>query len=247
MKSFLARGGMADLYIVEPVEKPGKEWVLKLYRWDNTIGDMLLTRFQSAAQLLQNLRHPALPVIKEYFLLPDGFVLIREYIPGRDLEALGSERLLPFPGERVIRWGIELCDVLEYLHSRVPPVILKDLRPPNLIPDRRDHIRIVDVELSSTEHDLCDFLPTGSPRFVAPEVLAGEKPSPGSDLYSLATTLFYLVTLNRPTRDNLEILRHGEHDIPGNLVEAIIISLDHKPENRFKSAAEFKRFLVQNS
>lgn len=235
---------MADLYLAEPLEGTQKDWIFKLYRWDDTVGNVLLPRFQSAAQLLRSLRHPALPAVKEYFSLPDGFVLVIEYIQGRDLESIGSEQLLPFPPETVIHWGAELCKVFRYLHGRIPPVILRDLRPSNLIRESRNRLRLIDLELACTERDLCDYLPPGVPGFTAPEVLAGERPAPKTDLYSLGATLFYLLTLKVPSHENIDMLDRTISQTHSNLKRTLRRALHPDPGERYNNIDEFEESLA---
>src|SRR5215831_15235795 len=88
--------------------------------------------FQREAALLANLRHASLPKVMDYFGESDGEFLVMEYIAGHDLAELLELRDGPFPLEQVLSWADELLKLLEYLHTREPPILHRDIKPANL-------------------------------------------------------------------------------------------------------------------
>lgn len=71
-----------------------------------------------------------------------------EYINGSDLDAL-LVRTRSLPIEKIVDWGIELCDVLDYLHSNKPqPIVFRDLKPANIMIDSLGRVRLVDFGIA---------------------------------------------------------------------------------------------------
>src|SRR5436305_6798070 len=87
--------------------------------------------FEHEAQLLANLRHPALPKVSDYFSDADGQFLVMEYIAGDDLGALLARRGKPFPFDVVARWADLLLDALDYLHTQPHAISHRDIQPQN--------------------------------------------------------------------------------------------------------------------
>ncbi len=90
--------------------------------------------FHHEAMLLAKLSHPSLPRIFDYFSENGRWYLVMEFIEGETLE----KRLERAAGKRLsvketLQLGIKLCDVLEYLHTRQPPIIFRDLKPSNVM------------------------------------------------------------------------------------------------------------------
>ena len=90
--------------------------------------------FRNEALLLAGLTHPNLPRIYEQFSEDGRWYLVMDFIEGETLEARHSHApggRLPVP--EVVQIGLQLCTVLEYLHTRQPPIIFRDLKPANIM------------------------------------------------------------------------------------------------------------------
>src|SRR5579864_8895286 len=99
--------------------------------------------FKREALLLANLKHPSLPSIYDHFSEAGRWYMVMDFIEGETLETL-LERMRRFRVEDVLRIGIHLSDVLNYLHAHRPPVIFRDLKPANIIMTPRGHIYLID-------------------------------------------------------------------------------------------------------
>src|SRR5215208_1082698 len=164
-------------------------------------GEMLLKAFEREAQLLAGLRHPALPRVSDHFIDESGQFLVMEFIPGDDLATLLLKRGSPFPFGDVLRWGDQLLDALDYLHSRQPPVVHRDIKPQNLKLTPRGEIILLDFGLAkgSVGADQSITSATGSvmaytAHYAPFEQIRGAGTDARSDLYSLGATLYTMLT-----------------------------------------------------
>ena len=82
-------------------------------------------QFLREARLLATLRHPNLPRVTDYFVLESNQYLVMDYVEGEDLHTVASRR--PPTAHEAVSWAVAVCDALEYLHSRQPPIIHRDV------------------------------------------------------------------------------------------------------------------------
>jgi serine/threonine protein kinase len=158
--------------------------------------------FNREIQLLSDLNHPNLPHIYSNFADTDNWYLVIDFIEGttleKHLENRGDELLSI--GE-VLEIGLLLCIVLEYLHTRQPPIIYRDLKPANvmLTPDGR--VMLVDFGIARyfKPGQARDTIPFGSPGYAAPEQYGRAQTTPRTDIYSLGVMLHQLLTGDDPS------------------------------------------------
>jgi len=163
----------------------------------------LMEMFEGEAQILVQLKHEHIPRITDYFHEKGRYYLVMEYIEGKDLESLmeynGGR---PFPAEKVLQWGIEVCQVLDYLHTRKPkPFIFRDLKPANIVLDRKGKITLIDFGITRifTPSDP-NNLKLGTPGYSPPEQYRGSE-DPRADIYALGVTLYYLLSGKDPAKE----------------------------------------------
>ena len=245
----LGEGEMGFTYLVW---RQGKHRVLKTLNSEWVKHPKALDLFKQEAKALSQLSHPSLPQVLDFFVIDQQPYLVLELIHGRSLFQQVT-KWGAISQKQAIGWMLELCEVLEYLHQSVPPVLHRDIRPHNLI--RRS------TPTDVRELSLIDF---GAVRglgleaknrastigYSAPEQNDG-KTSPASDLYSLGTTLAFLLSGQDPS----EFYRYREQGyrfyaeyVPGLTPEIVqvIRKLTH-PEvhDRYTSAQEVAEALRQ--
>jgi predicted ATPase len=158
--------------------------------------ERLSSALDREARLLAGLRHPILAQVREYFANADGWYLVMDFVPGDDLATL-VQRAGARPPADVLRWADQLLDGLEYLHTRHPPVIHRDIKPRNLKLTAHRDIVLLDFGLSKGGNGsfAADASVFGYTLVYAPlEQIRGERTGPRSDLYALAATLYDLFT-----------------------------------------------------
>lgn len=144
-------------------------------------------------RVLQNLNHPGIPRIYDVEEDAHTIYLIEEYVAGESLQTIRSVQS-NFSQERIIGYGMELCNILQYLHQQQPfPLIYLDLKPEHIIVTRTG-IKIVDFG-SVTEARQMDSRAgiLGTYGFCAPEILEGKPPGIQSDVYGVGAVLYYLL------------------------------------------------------
>lgn len=190
----LGNGGMGALY--EAFDKVLEATVV--------IKENLLTdessrlAFHREAKLLANLHHPSLATCIDFFMVGDTQYMVLEFIDGENLDQIMSASKEPLPAGVVLDWARQLLDVVNYLHDEM--VLHRDIKPSN--------IKILDGRLYLLDFGLAygrcgemntiagnDFDWYGhSPKYSPLEQLRGQRTYVTSDLYSLAATLYRLLT-----------------------------------------------------
>lgn len=131
----IGQGGMSTVYLAMN-ERANKPWAVKEVRKDGAADFEVIKQSQiMETNLLKKLDHPNLPSIVDVIDQKDCFLIVMDYIEGKPLsDALKEQNSLPC--EDVIEWAKQLCDVLEYLHTRKPPIIYRDMKPSNVMLQR---------------------------------------------------------------------------------------------------------------
>ena len=261
IQMLIAQGGMGAIYKAVD-ERLGITVALKetLYR------DALMRKaFEREARLLARLRHPVLPRVSDHFVESDRQFLVMEFIPGEDLADMLEQNPRPFPVSDVLTWTDQLLDALNYIHSQYPPIIHRDIKPQNL--------KLIEKQIILLDFGLAKAKPlhnspassSGSiygftPGYAPLEQIRGTGTDARSDLYSLAATIYHLLTGQNPpdvlTRA-AEILR-GSPDplIPANLINEevpyyvgalLMNAMAQSPEQRPSNALEMRRELNRSN
>jgi hypothetical protein len=254
----LGRGGMGSVYEALD-ERLGRSVALKM---TFARAEHMRRAFEREARILAHLSHPALPRVIDHFGEGNEQFLVMDYIPGLDLKALLEQQERPFDEAEVLRWGDELLDALEYLHSHEPAVVHRDIKPSNLKLTAKRGIVLLDFGLAkgavgqSASATLSRSIMGYSPHFAPPEQMQGERTEPRSDLYSLAATLYNLLTGQMPPdafhrvtaqlNDEPDPLRPLEEINPAvsPYTSAVIMrALAPKPSHRWPSASAMRAAL----
>lgn len=251
-------GGMGSVYLAEDVTFKRLIAVKEMIEMfaDDSAREKAIADFQREAELLAHLDHPAIPTIFDYFFDDSRgrYYLVMKYIDGGDvasrLQAVGGKVDEP----TVSQWAVEICDVLDYIHSQNPPIIYRDLKPANLMLDARGRIMLVDFGIARfvapTQKGVTAI---GTMGYAPPELFAGNV-EPASDIYSLGATMFHLLTGQDPQDNPLLIFDFTRNPKPRQInpeisseMEAMVMkAVEHKPESRYTTARSFGRDLKKH-
>jgi predicted Ser/Thr protein kinase len=256
----IGQGGMGAVYIATD-ERFGSTVAIKetLFMDDN-----YRKAIDREARLLNSLKHVALPRVSDHFLEENVQFLVMEYIPGEDLSHM-LESGTTFEVDRVLKWADQLLDALDFLHNQSTPVIHRDIKPQNLKLTARDQIILLDFGLAKGNptdagHQTAAKSIFGYSRnYASLEQIQGTGTDPRSDLYSLAATLYHLLTSippedaltramavlsNRP--DPLHPASAVRPEIPRGVAGVIQNALSLNADDRPASATAMREMLRDN-
>ena len=148
--------------------------------------------FKREALMLAGLTHPNLPRIYEQFTDMGRWYLVMDFIEGETLEEhLGKVKAGKLSVEKVLEIGVQLCNVLEYLHTRQPPIIFRDLKPANVMLTVHGHVYLIDFGIARhfKPGQARDTTALGSTGYAAPEQYGKAQTTPRADIYALGATL----------------------------------------------------------
>ncbi len=260
VKRLLAQGGMGAVYEAEAIHLGDTPVALKqtLFGENN---NYLRAQFQREATMLARLRHRALPRVSDHFVEDLGQFLVMDFIPGDDLAALLERRREGFDPPQVMDWAETLLDALDYIHTQRPPVIHRDIKPQNLKLTPRGELFLLDFGLAkdaSTPTRAGKSVHGYTLAYAPPEQIKREGTDARSDLFSLAATLYHLLTNQLPENaevrekvmgysmpDPLRPAHQVNSNIPFALSAVVARAMALERERRYASAAEMLQALRQ--
>jgi serine/threonine protein kinase/Tol biopolymer transport system component len=250
----LGQGGMGSVYRALD-ENLGVEVAVKENLFTT---DEYSRQFRLEAVILASLRHQNMPRVTDHFVFENqGQYLVMDYIEGEDLRQR-MERLGVIPEEDAILIGAAICDALTHLHSRKPPVLHRDIKPGNvkITPDGR--VFLVDFGLAKLVQG-SQATTTGAramtPGYSPPEQYGTARTDPRSDIYSMGATLYAALTGIIPedglarVMDNVQLtsIRKRNPKVSRRLAAAIEKAMEAYPDDRYQTADEFRRALLNSS
>lgn len=212
---------------------------------DPLVRQTIVQNFEREANILVTLSHASIPKIFDYFTHDNRSYLVLEFVNGKDLEALISETTGFFPQDRVIQWGIELCDVLSYLHNHKPePIVFRDMKPSNVMVNQQGHIVLVDFGIAKMFRSGQKGTMIGTEGYSPPEQYRGDTDTK-ADIYSLGATLHHLLTrrdprLEPPFTFSERPVRKINPEVTPELEAVINTALQYNAADRFPSADAMK-------
>ncbi|MBI3924515.1 MAG: ABC transporter substrate-binding protein [Armatimonadetes bacterium] len=248
VERLIGRGGMGAVYLVEDRRLPGRHWALKeMVCYDPAIIEHAREAFTREARMLASLRHRNLPVIVDYFSADESQFLVMEHIEGENMARL-VEQEGPSSETEVLRWALELAQVLDYLHRQERPVIFRDLKPENIMVTTDRHLKLVDFGLArhfepGKERDTHALASVG---YAPPEQWDDlSQTDERSDIYSLGATLFYALTGKPPSPIyGSHRIRPHRPDIDSGLEALVLRCLQPEPHLRYLGTGELIRDIL---
>lgn len=249
----IAGGGMAWVYEARECRAEGdtRTWAIKELRADGHVGDLDEARrlFEQEATLLVRLRHPNLPEVNAFFEENGRWYLVMEFVPGVPLARRLEEAKAPLLPNEVLEWVLQICDVLDYLHSQPQPIIFRDLKPSNVMVTPAGLIKLIDFGIARTFKvgQARDTFTMGSENYAAPEQWGKAQTDARADLYALGATMYHLLTNTAPLPAYVPTpqvpLRERNPAIPAALAVVVERAMQPEREKRFQSAAEMRSAL----
>ena len=273
----LGEGGMGTVYKVELVGRPGyyravKELLINL----NTSAEerrSAIERFDKEIDLLFSLKHPHIPSFLLSFQERGNYYFVMEFVPGQSLDKMLEKNKGPLNEEDVIKWMMQVCEALSYIHSFNPPIILRDLKPGNVMVTPSGDVQLIDFGIARrfdpnkrTNTENLGTISYASPEHLGSLTSPGQRRSPQnpgklvqtdarSDIYSLGATMYHLLTNYEP--DPIQTPATGSIRAKnprlrivrvGNTVvcpveQVIIKAMQQNPDQRFQNAEAMRTAL----
>jgi len=257
IESLLGKGGMGAVYRAHDAELD-RTVALKVIRPDLVNQPESMLRFKQELLLASRISHKN--ILRIHDLVDAGGIrfISMAYIDGEDLHSLLS-REGRLPVDRIVAIACQLCAALDAAHAE--GIIHRDLKPQNILADKDGNALISDFGLAkSLDASAATMTHTGAvlgtPRYMSPEQVKGQKADRRSDLYSLGLIFYEMATGELPfagdTLYQTMMLRTKElpknpkllnPDLPDFLVRIIMRCLETEPAQRYQSAREIQQDL----
>ena len=205
--------------------------------------------YRNEVDILKKLRHSYLPQVLDFLELEDGIYIAMTFIPGKSFQQLMREGDT-FTQNQLIRWGMQICSALDYLHSQKPPIIHGDIKPDNIMLTPEGNICLIDFNVSfflnqnislgytkgytSPEQNI--FHQSYQSRTTVPDYIRLDQ---RTDIYSVGAT-FYHILMGEKIRDyNSELdFRRLAGKSSRAFAQVIKKAVKNRPEERYQSARE---------
>ncbi len=259
----IGAGGMGRVYRAEQVTLCRTVAVKVMHR-ELADDDRIARHFKTEAIAAARFAHPNSVAVIDYGETEDGApFLVMEYVQGRSLASIVRQEA-PLDPARAAGLVTQLLDALADAHTL--GIVHADVKSDNVLVettrDRGEQAKLVDfglARISAEARDPADAFDatviSGTPEYMAPEVIQGAAPTPASDLYAVGALLYELLTGSTPfagaaafaetLRRHIEdvvvppSLRCPELAIPRHVEQAVMTALAKDPARRFPSAAAF--------
>jgi serine/threonine protein kinase len=200
IEAIVGTGGMATVY--RAFQPQLERWVaIKVLTSTEAGNAAFLKRFQREAKAIAALRHPNILTIHDYGEEEGLGYIVMEYVSGGTLKSLMNGQ--PMTWQETATLIIPVARAMAYAHSR--KILHCDIKPANILLYRQDWPLLADFGLfqmrGSPDISGLGFV-TGTPAYVSPEQLVGERVGRKSDIYSLAVVIYEMLTGRLPFRAN---------------------------------------------
>ena len=209
--------------------------------------------FERRSSYFKELSHPNIASLLEYFFivnkafLETRYYVIQRYYEGTSLlDSFSNRKVTPSP-EIILPYILDLCNLLEYLHSHTPPILLYNLAPENIVITYSGELKVINLGLTRMLRpgSFRNNLFMGVPGYSAPEQYGLEEPTPAADIFGLGAIFYFLLTLQDPRENPFKFapVRSFNPLVSIQLARAISKCLQMEARDRFASAKELKEHL----
>ena len=253
----LGEGGMS--YVYKAIDKQLQRTVaIKTLKPIYVEQEKFVERFKREAQTAANLNHPNIVQIFDWGIGDEPF-FVMEFIEGNTLTSIISSRKTISMND-ILFIGAKVASGLQAAHSN--GLVHRDIKPGNIMITPEGKVKVTDFGIVTLQNEESDITKTGSilgtASYISPEQAQGKKVSKESDLYSLGTVLYELITGRPPFDGDTPIATATKHitekpeklstyrgDIPKGVENAVLKLLHKYPKDRFKNAEDLRAVLLQ--
>src|SRR5262245_12394913 len=258
----VASGGMAVVY--RAVQDPlGRTVAIKALKSSAALEENVVTRFEREAKSLALLQHENIIHVYDFHRERGALFIVMEYVQGIDLyDLLEKSGRLPYDVAAII--AMQVGRALDYIHYR--GIVHRDIKPANVMISRQGGVKLMDFGIArdTSFGDLTEAgTGIGTPAYMSPEQVLGDKLDARSDIFSLGVVLYQMVMGKKPFVEDEkksamhksrleahESARSVNQDVPRELSNIIDRCLEKQPRDRWRSAQHMtialERFLAKH-
>ncbi len=256
IEAIVAHSGMSILMRATDLND-GKQVAIKVPLEAMEADPVLIERFKREQEIGQELDHPG--IVKTF----DGeqrsrTYMVIEWVDGTLLRSILNQgckdRACRLPVQRAVKIALGICDALDYMHKH--GVVHRDLKPENIMVMADDSIKLIDFGVAMKEDarrlTFANLSPTlGTPDYISPEQVKGQRGDQRSDIYALGIMLYEMLTgqvpfsgpnpfavMNERVLNDVKPARKLNPAISPELQEILFRALEREPRNRYATASE---------
>ena len=222
LRKILGRGGMGVVWLAHDGELD-RDIALKFLPEVVAMDKQSVFELKRETRRSLELTHPHIVRIHDFVQDGRAAAISMEYVAGDSLAALKMDQPdhCYGPGQ-LAKWVKQLCEALDYAHQKAE-VVHRDLKPANLMIDARGDLKIADFGIAASVSDSVSRVSaqagsSGTPVFMSPQQMMGEKPAVTDDIYALGATLYDLLT-GKPPFHSGNIMMQVQNKVPPALTE----------------------------
>lgn len=230
---------------------------LKILRPDRVVSESFVARFLKEARAIGRLSHPQIVTVYDVGEDKDTIYIAMEYLEGRSFDTVVRARELSIG--QCVDVARQIAEALDYAHSK--GIVHRDIKPSNIILTADNRIKLTDfgiarIEDTAAAHQTQAGEILGTPVYMSPEQVMGQKVDGRSDLYSVGVLLYEMLAGKRPfqgnniaaifkaiTQDSPEPPASLDPFIPKALSNLVMKSLAKEPQDRFQTGREMAEAL----
>ena len=253
----LGEGGMAFVYKARDMQLE-RFVAIKTLKPNYVKQETFVDRFKREAKTAANLNHPNIVQIFDWGIEEEPY-FVMEYIEGNTLTSIiAKNRTISLSD--ILFIGAQVSSGLHAAHQK--GLVHRDIKPGNIMITPDGKVKVTDFGIVSLQNEESDITKTGSvlgtASYISPEQAQGKPVSIESDLYSLGTVLYELITGKAPFSGDSPISTATKHltekpekpslyrrDLPKGVESAILRLLEKASYDRFKSAEDLRATLLQ--
>lgn len=239
----IGRGGMSVVYLAMD-SRLNKQWAVKEVKkqGNDRNNEIIVQSLLTEANMLKKLDHAYLPRIVDIIDNGKTIYVVMDYIEGESLDKV-LERRGAQNQDNVIAWAKQLCEVLNYLHSRSPAIIYRDMKPANIMLKPDGTIKLFDFGIAREykEKNNADTQYLGTRGYAAPEQLSNTGQTDArTDIYCFGATIYHLITGKSPCEPPYQLypIRYWNPKLSPGLEAILLKCTQNDPKNRYSSCLE---------
>jgi len=253
----IGSGGMATVF--KAVQRPlGRTVAIKALKASIAVDSQFARRFEREAHFMASLQHENILHVHDFLKDGGSMYIVMEYVQGIDLFDL-LERRAQLPVDVAAIIALQVARALDYAHFR--GIVHRDVKPANIMVSRQGEVKLMDFGIArdDTMRDLTETgTGLGTPSYMSPEQILGDKLDFRSDIFSLGIVLYQMLTGQKPFVEDdshtvMQKIRLDRYVAPRKLNPLVPRAIDHimarcmekMPANRYGSTQALIDDLVE--